>query len=193
MPSRSLWRYCNGMKTVDHVITGMQIVICKTSLSDLAEYSSKHYNKNKKLKNLAQYRTILYGIILQIWVNKTHHVLTINNNLLSQMRQFSTGFHEWNSHEWKLLVNRLIIQGVWGGWGVWGVGGGGAVGVGVGGGVGWGGVGWGGVGIHDVISHKLSNALQHAYCNLNTFWCSDTARHGLAFVKDIVMSLQHTG
>ena len=100
MSSRSLWCYCNGMMAVDHVIRGMQFVICKTPLGDLAKYSSKHNNKNMNLKNLAQYRTILYGITLQIWVYKTHHVLTINNNLLSQMRQFSTGFHEWNSHEW---------------------------------------------------------------------------------------------
>ena len=33
--------------------------------------------------------------------------VTVNNDFLSRVRRFGNDFHEWRSHEWKSLTNRL--------------------------------------------------------------------------------------
>ena len=44
--------------------------------------------------------TYIYDIKNNAWV-------TVNNDFLSRVRRFGNDFHEWRSHEWKSLPNRL--------------------------------------------------------------------------------------
>ena len=38
---------------------------------------------------------------------KNNAWVTVNNDFLSRVRRFGNDFHEWRSHEWKSLPNRL--------------------------------------------------------------------------------------
>ena len=38
---------------------------------------------------------------------KNNAWVTVNNDFLSRVRRFGNDFHEWRSHEWKSLTNRL--------------------------------------------------------------------------------------
>ena len=38
---------------------------------------------------------------------KNNAWVTVNNDFLSRVRRFDNDFHEWRSHEWKSLPNRL--------------------------------------------------------------------------------------
>ena len=42
-----------------------------------------------------------------MWHIKNNAWVTVNNDFLSQVGRFGNDFHEWQSHEWKSLPNRL--------------------------------------------------------------------------------------
>ena len=42
-----------------------------------------------------------------MWDIKNNAWVTVNNDFLSRVRRFDNDFHEWRSHEWKSLPNRL--------------------------------------------------------------------------------------
>ena len=51
----------------------------------------------------ARKRALIKDIKNNAWV-------TVNNYFLSRVRRFGNDFHEWRSHEWKSLPNRLTID-----------------------------------------------------------------------------------
>ena len=85
------WRSCFSLEVVSSIPAGFTIIyryfcgfIC---LSLCQSININPTNMYMYIKNNA-------------WV-------TVNNVFLSQVRRFGNDFHEWRSHEWKTLPNRL--------------------------------------------------------------------------------------
>ena len=49
----------------------------------------------------------MIGLIISLYDIKNNAWVTVNNDFLSRVRRFGNDFHEWRSHEWKSLPNRL--------------------------------------------------------------------------------------
>ena len=51
-----------------------------------------------------------YSSLIRRWFAddiKNNAWVTVNNDFGSRVRRFANDFHEWRSHEWKLLANRI--------------------------------------------------------------------------------------
>ena len=55
--------------------------------------------------NMTQYTDAYMHLLLGDAVSNAW--VTVNNDFLSRVRRFDNDFHEWRSHEWKSLPNRL--------------------------------------------------------------------------------------
>ena len=106
-PSRSLCRQCNVM------LLGLRSVISMLLLFKQQPKIQRDKIALKEIEKSKNHYPVVHQSSQQLndnrWYTdiKNNAWVTVNNDFLSRVRRFGNDFHEWRSHEWKSLPNRL--------------------------------------------------------------------------------------